>query len=436
MKNTISILTLLLLVSCNIKQKDSCNFKGKTDNLKDGTKLYLVSPLTNKRVDSSVVKNNSFLFEIELENAPSLLVLENKSEYKYLWLENSTMTFDASNTSFNDAKITGSKTQDIFQKLNDTKKSLSEKEKLKVDIEFIEKNPESNISSALLAFNMYALGKEKSTAFFKKLSLNNKNSEFGKVIADYIKLNEYVKIGDHFIDFEMNDINGNSKKLSTFKGKTILLEFWASWCVPCRQENPNLLKTYEEFNTKGFEIFAVSLDNNKNNWIKAIKEDNLKWENVSDLKGNSNTAAFTYGVHSVPNNFLIDENGLIIAQNVRGNELHNKLTEIFYSDRFNSLDKISSKFFKAVNTSNFEQIKAFFSASILEQLTDSVLQSIINKINYSDEIKFVDSKVISGKNNTSNLRLSYKHSKEKLYYIHIVYNKANKIENIYFENIK
>ncbi|MFS4457084.1 redoxin domain-containing protein [Maribacter sp. 2304DJ31-5] len=435
MKKTISILTVILLISCNLKQNTSCNLKGKTNNLKDGTKLYLVNPLNNKRVDSSVVKNNTFLFDIVLENAPSLYVLENKSEYKYLWIENNSMTFDASKTDFNNAKITGSKTQDIYQKLNETKNSLSEKEKQKVDIEFIEKNPDSNISSVLLWLNMNSLGKEKTTDFLKKLSLNNKNSEFGKVISDYIKLNEDVKIGDHFIDFEMNDINGNSRKLSTFKGKTILLEFWASWCGPCRQENPNLLKTYEEFNTKGFEIFAVSLDNNKNNWIKAIKEDELKWEHVSDLKGNSNTAALIYGVHSVPNNFLIDENGIIIAQNLRGNELNNKLTEIFNSDRLNSLDIISSKFFKTLNTSNIEEIKTFFSSSIIEQLTDNVLQSIITKINYPQELKLVDSKVASGKNNTSNLKLRYKHLKESLYYINIVFDKENKIEKLFFENI-
>ncbi|WNH10863.1 redoxin domain-containing protein [Thalassobellus suaedae] len=436
MKNTISILTLLLLISCNLKQKTSCDLNGKTNNIKEGTKLYLVNPFNNKRVDSSVVKNNSFLFEIVLENSPSLYVLQNKSEYKYLWLENNSMTFDASNTDFNDAKITGSKTQDIYQKLNETKNSLSEKEKLEVDIEFIEKNPDSNISIVLLWLNMYSLGKEKTAEFFKILSLNNKSSELGKVVSDYIKLNKNVKIGDHFIDFKMNDIYGNSKKLSTFKGKTILLEFWASWCGPCRQENPNLLKTYEEFNTKGFEIFAVSLDNNKNNWIKAIKEDKLKWEHFSDLKGNSNTAALTYGVHSVPNNFLIDENGIIIAQNLRGNELNNKLTEIFNSDRFNSLDIICSQFFKTLNTSNFEEIKTFFSASILEQLTDNVLQSIITKINYPQELKLVDSKVVLGKNNTSNLKLRYKHLKESLYYINIVFNKENKIETLYFENIK
>jgi peroxiredoxin len=433
MKNTILGLTFLLLISCNLKQNTGNDFRGKTNNLKDGTKLYLVSPLNNKRVDSFVVKNNSFSFKISLDNSPSLYVLENNSEYKYFWLENHSMTFDASKTDFKNAKITGSKTQDIFQKLNETKNNLSKKEKQKVDIEFIQNNPNSNISSALLCNNMYTLGKEKTSEYFKTLSLKSKSSEFGKMALGYIELNKEVKIGEHFVDFEMNGINGNPKKLSAFEGKTILLEFWASWCGPCRQENPDLVKIYEQFKDKGFEIFAVSQDTNKDNWIRAIEKDKLKWKHVNDLKGNSNEAAFIYGVHSLPNNFLIDENGIIIAKNLRGVKLNNKLTEIFDSDRFNSLDKISSQFFKTSSTSNFEKLKSYFSPSILEQLTDSLLQSIITRIDYPNELKLIDYEVVSGENDTSNFKLRYSHLKENLYYIHIVFDKENKIRTLHYE---
>ena len=116
--------------------------------------------------------------------------------------------------------------------------------------------------------------------------------------------------------------------MSELNGKVILLEFWASWCGPCRQENPNLVKTYNIFNPKGFEIFAVSLDEDKESWLKAIQEDNLKWKHVSDLKGSRNEASLIYGINGIPDNFLISENGEIIGRNLRGDKLNQKLKEI------------------------------------------------------------------------------------------------------------
>jgi thiol-disulfide isomerase/thioredoxin len=122
--------------------------------------------------------------------------------------------------------------------------------------------------------------------------------------------------------------NGDSLKLSEIKGKTILLEFWSSWCSPCRKENPNLVKTYKKFKPKGFEIFAVSLDEDKNSWLKAIEKDRLNWKHVSDLKGDGNEASLIYGINGIPDNFLIAENGEIIGRDLRGEELDKKLTEV------------------------------------------------------------------------------------------------------------
>jgi len=126
----------------------------------------------------------------------------------------------------------------------------------------------------------------------------------------------------------MEDENGKLKKLSDIKGKTVLLEFWASWCGPCRRENPNLVKTYENFSSKGFEIFAVSLDVDKDSWQKAIAKDGLNWKHVNDLKGQSNEASLIYGVSGIPDNFLISANGEIIGRNLRGESLNQKLKEI------------------------------------------------------------------------------------------------------------
>ena len=126
----------------------------------------------------------------------------------------------------------------------------------------------------------------------------------------------------------MEDVNGNVRKLSDLKGKIILLEFWAAWCGPCRKENPALVKTYNKFNEKGFEIFAVSLDEYKGMWFRAIERDHLPWIHVSDLKGVKNEANLIYGVKRIPDNFLISKSGEIIGRDLRGEELTQKLHEL------------------------------------------------------------------------------------------------------------
>jgi peroxiredoxin len=131
-------------------------------------------------------------------------------------------------------------------------------------------------------------------------------------------------------DIQLEDPNGNIIALSSLRGQVVLLDFWASWCKPCRQENPNVVAAYEKYKNEGFTIYSVSLDENRAAWVKAIEVDNLSWVNhVSDLKGWHSSAATLYGVQSIPSSFLIDRNGLIIAQNLRGAALEQKLQDVF-----------------------------------------------------------------------------------------------------------
>lgn len=138
-------------------------------------------------------------------------------------------------------------------------------------------------------------------------------------------------IGAKAPDFTENDVNGNPVSLSSFIGKYVLVDFWASWCSPCRAENPNVVKAYNEYKDKGFNILGVSLDGNgtKKAWLDAIQKDGLTWTEVSDLKGWDNSAAKSYIVTAIPQNFLIDPNDIIIAKNLRGEDLQNKLAEVF-----------------------------------------------------------------------------------------------------------
>jgi thiol-disulfide isomerase/thioredoxin len=137
------------------------------------------------------------------------------------------------------------------------------------------------------------------------------------------------EIGSSAPEVELKNPSGKKMKLSSLQGKWVLLDFWASWCKPCRDENPNLVSAYEKYtgatlkSGKGFEIFSVSLDKTKEPWIKAIKSDKLKWKyHVSDLKGWQSDAAATYKVKSIPTNFLINPEGKIVATNLRGMALH------------------------------------------------------------------------------------------------------------------
>ncbi|TKC06947.1 TlpA family protein disulfide reductase [Pedobacter frigoris] len=136
-------------------------------------------------------------------------------------------------------------------------------------------------------------------------------------------------IGKPALEFSQNDPGGNLFKLSNLKGKYVLLDFWASWCIPCRKENPNLVRAFNKFNGKGFEILSVSLDTDKNQWVAAIKADGLTWHHVTDLKGWENSVSRgLYQVQSVPQNYLINPEGIIIAKNLYGNEIEKILEKV------------------------------------------------------------------------------------------------------------
>ncbi|KAA2241774.1 AhpC/TSA family protein [Chitinophaga agrisoli] len=204
-----------------------------------------------------------------------------------------------------------------------------EAQEKKITRDYLAKYPASPI--AMFALNQYAgyeINPTDVEPVFKKLDKKIRNSESGKAFATRLEAAKKTAIGQPALDFSQTDATGNAISLASFKGKYVLVDFWASWCGPCRAENPNVVRAYSKYKAKGFEILGVSLDDKKEKWLAAIQADNLAWTHVSDLKGWKNAAAELYSIRAIPQNLLIDPQGRIVAKNLRGEALETKLSEV------------------------------------------------------------------------------------------------------------
>lgn len=351
------LLAIVLFHFSAIAQKSEYSIAGFAHGFKDSSWLYLDDALNmGKAIDSVMVINERFYFKLKksLNEKYKNYAIRTKtfSDYKLFWMENQSLTFSAVKGNFRNALISGSTfqqhteafdrlTQPLVIKIDSLRRNFGttdslvwkeivnlEAELKEKSISFIETNANSMASSYLLSVYCTTWGLKISRELYNKLPLANKKTGFGLAVKKFIDLNKEIEVGSTFVDFEQPSVNGEPIRLSSLVGNYVLLEFWASWCGPCRRENPNLVALYNKYKDRGFKIFGVSHDVSASAWKKAIVDDKLTWPNVSALKGGDNDAALIYGIFEIPTNFLIDPKGKIIAKNLRGEELRKKLVEL------------------------------------------------------------------------------------------------------------
>jgi len=366
MKSKIILFALFstLLFGCNNagKNQNVCLIEVSIAGVEDEfVQLMAFEDGTIKTVDSLQAANGVFSFRRELAHPEMYRLKIGSMRPIELFIENGKMKVEGHIDSLDEVRVSGSASHELFMQFRNGFRAFDDKmselypqylmaenegdtvrkdslealfesfyqEQQAYMLNFIKENNQSVVSAYLAYRMLYNSELPELTEIFEAYSAEVQSSMYGVLLAQRMETLAQVAIGQPAPLFEQNDPNGNPIALESFRGQYLLIDFWASWCGPCRHENPNVVALYNDFHNKGFEILGVSLDKDREPWLEAIEIDGLTWPQVGDLGGWENAAAQLYGVRAIPHTVLLNREGEIVAKNLRGEELRTKLEEIF-----------------------------------------------------------------------------------------------------------
>jgi thiol-disulfide isomerase/thioredoxin len=359
MKQTVAIF-MLALAACSSPKVEQYTINGKISGNATGNaylSLYQEGKLTV--IDSVVISNGEFTFKGKVDFPDNYFIQIGESQdYINLFVENSKISVTAEIDSLDNAIISGSSIQVQYDQYKESKKAfdaqideiyqvyktatdVAVKSMLanKMDsldmlgIEISKKYVKDNLSSILAPYIIqreiiYYLELPELEELTNSLSPELANYHYTVSLKNRIEVLKTVQPGMAAPDFTQNDKDGNPIKLSNLKGNVVLVDFWASWCGPCRRANPTVVEMYKKYNSKGFTILGVSMDSNREKWLAAIEADGLTWSHVSTLEGWANPVGKLYGVNSIPHAVLINRDGTIIKRGIQAEELDGVLGDL------------------------------------------------------------------------------------------------------------